>query len=47
LKAHSAASSKEDNPTWKQATHGKFADKYWKAMEVEIATLEGLNAWYV
>ena len=27
LKAHSAA-SKEDNPSWKQATQGKFADEY-------------------
>ncbi len=46
LKAHTAA-SKEDNPTWKQATRGKFADEYWKAMEVEIATLEAINAWEV
>ena len=43
LKAHLAA-SKED---WKQATQGKFANKYWKAMELEIATLEALNAWEV
>ena len=27
LKAHAAA-SKEDNPSWKQATRGKFADEY-------------------
>ena len=46
LKAHSAA-SKEDNPSWKQATQGKFADEYWKAMELEIATLEALDAWEV
>ena len=46
LKAHSAA-SKEDNPSWKAATQGKFADEYWKAMEVEIATLEAINAWEV
>ena len=46
LKAHSAA-SKEDNPNWKQATRGKFADEYWKAMELEIATLEAINAWDV
>jgi hypothetical protein len=39
------AASKEDNPSWKQATQGKFADEYWKAMEVEIATLEAINAW--
>ena len=46
LKAHSAA-SREDNPSWKQATQGKFADEYWKAMELEIATLEALDAWEV
>ena len=46
LKAHSAA-SKFDNPSWKEATQGKFADEYWKAMELEIATLEALGAWEV
>ncbi len=44
LKAHSAA-SREDNPSWKQATQDKFADEYWKAMELEIATLEALDSW--
>ncbi len=43
LKAHSAA-RKLDNPSWKEATQGKFADEYWKAMELEIATLEALGA---
>ena len=43
LKAHSDA-SKEDNPNWKQATQGKFADEYWKAMELEVASLEALNS---
>ena len=46
LKAHSSA-SKLDNPSWKEATRGKFADEYWKAMELEIATLEALGAWEV
>ena len=46
LKALSAA-SKEDNPRWKQATQGKFANKIWKAMELKIATLEALDAWEV
>jgi hypothetical protein len=46
LKAHSAA-SKKDNPNWSQATQGKFADKYWRAVELEIATLEAINAWEV
>ena len=42
LKVHSAA-CKLDNPNWKEATQGKFANKYWKAMELEIATLEALG----
>jgi hypothetical protein len=46
LRAYSAA-SKSDNPSWKEATRGKFADEYWKAMELEIATLEALGAWEV
>ncbi len=46
LKAHSTA-SKSDNPSWKEATQGKFADEYWKAMELEIATLEARGAWEV
>ncbi len=37
LRAHSAA-SKLDNPDWQEATRGKFADDYWKAMELEIFT---------
>jgi hypothetical protein len=32
LEAHSAA-SKLDYPSWKEATQGKFADEYLKAME--------------
>ncbi len=44
LEAHSAA-SKLDYPSWKEATQGKFADEYLKAMEQEIATLEALGAW--
>ena len=35
LKAHSSA-SKLDNPCWKEATQGKFANKYLKAMKLEI-----------
>ncbi len=44
LKAHSAA-SKADNPSWQEAKRGKFADKYWEAMKLEIATLENIDAW--
>jgi hypothetical protein len=39
FKAHSAA-SKTDNPSWREATREKFADEYWEAMKLEIATLE-------
>jgi hypothetical protein len=46
LRAHSAA-SKEDNPGWQEATQGKFADDYWKTMEVKIFTLESIDAWEV
>jgi hypothetical protein len=46
LKAYSAA-GKLDNPSWKEATRGKFADEYWKAMELEIAILEALGVWEV
>jgi hypothetical protein len=43
LKAHSAV-SKADNPSWREATRGKFADEYWKAMKLEIPTLEAIDA---
>jgi hypothetical protein len=46
LKAHSAA-SKADNPSWCEATRGKFANEYWKVMKLEIATLEAIGAWSV
>jgi len=46
LKAHSAA-SKADNPSWCEGKRGKFADEYWKAMKLEIATLEAIDAWSV
>jgi hypothetical protein len=43
LKAHSAA-SKADNPSWREATRGKFAGEYRKVMKLEIATLEAIDA---
>ena len=46
LKAHSAA-SKADNPSWQEATRGKFADKYWEAMKLGTASLENIDAWSV
>ncbi len=46
LKAHSAT-SKADNPSQHEATRSKFADEYWEAMKLEIATLENIDAWFV
>ncbi len=46
LRAHSTA-SKEENPGWQEMMQGKFADDYWKAMEVKIFTLESINVWEV
>jgi hypothetical protein len=46
LRAHSAA-SKLDNPGWREANQGKFADGYWKAMVLKIFTLESIEAWQV
>jgi len=46
LKAKSSA-SREDNPNWREATRGIFADDYWNAMKVELATLESMGAWEV
>ena len=34
----------EDNPTWNAAINGIHSQSYWKAMEVEIATLKEKNA---
>jgi hypothetical protein len=36
-----------DIPGWHEDMWGKFANDYWKAMEVEIFTLESINAWDV
>jgi hypothetical protein len=46
LKAHLAA-SKADNPSWREATRGTFADEYWEAMKLEITTLENFDAWTI
>ena len=42
-----AAASAEDNPNWRQAMNGKFADEYWEAAVTEIETLEFMKAWGV
>ncbi len=39
--------SKDDIPNWHQVMNGSFSDKYWKAAEKEIHTLEGMGAWDV
>ncbi len=46
LRAHLAA-SKLENPGWREATWGKFANDYWKAMELKIFTLESIKEWKV
>ena len=46
LEAHSAT-SKADNPSWCEATRGKFVDEYWNAIKLEIATLKNIDAWTV
>ena len=46
LAAKTTASS-ADNPTWNQAMNGPFAEEYWKAAELEVDTLEGIEAWSV
>eukprot|EP00985_Skeletonema_marinoi_P022130 scaffold13940_cov215-Skeletonema_marinoi.AAC.1 len=39
--------SKADNPGWNEAMSGPEAAEFWKAAEVEIATLEKMKAWKV
>ena len=39
--------SQEDNPNWRQAMNGQFADEYWEAAVTEIETLESMHAWEV
>jgi hypothetical protein len=46
LKAKSEA-SKEDNPSWKQATNGPFKEEYWRAAVKELETLKAMDAWEV
>ena len=46
LKAKAEA-SKGDNPSWKQAMNGPFADEFWGAAVKEYTTLEGMDAWEV
>ena len=45
--AAKTASTSGDNPNWKQAMNGPFADEYWDAACVEVETLEKMKAWEV
>ena len=42
LKAKSAA-SQSDNPNWRQAMDGQFADDYWDAAVTEIENLYSMS----
>ena len=46
LKAKAEA-SKHDNPSWKQAMSGQFANQFWKAAMKEFHILERMGAWEV
>ncbi|KAL7457958.1 hypothetical protein ACHAWC_009470 [Mediolabrus comicus] len=39
--------SKADNPSWDEAMKGPEAAEYWKAAELEVATLEKMRSWDV
>lgn len=39
--------SKADNPSWDEAMSGPEAAEYWKAAELEVATLEKMRSWDV
>ena len=42
-----ASASQEENPNWRQAMNGQFADEYWGAAVTDIETLEYMHAWEV
>ena len=46
LKAKAAA-SQEDNPNWRQAMNGNFANEYWEAAVTDIETPESMHGWEV
>ena len=41
------AASAEDNPHWRQAMNGQFADEYWEASVMESETSEFMEAWEI
>ena len=38
------ANTNGDNPTWRQAMKGPFADDYWEAAGTKVKTLERIKA---
>ncbi len=42
-----AETSKADNPNWKQAISGPFAEEFWKAAVEEYCTLKGMDTWEI
>ena len=45
--AAKTADTKVDNPNWKQAMNGPFADEYLEAACTEVETLEKMKAWKI
>jgi hypothetical protein len=45
--AAKTSATKEDNPNWWQAMNGPYTKEYWKAAQIEIETLERIQAWTV
>lgn len=46
LKAKAGA-SKADNPGWREAMSGQFADQFWEAAKKEYNTLTNMRAWEI
>ena len=45
LLAARANNYSEDTPTWKEAMRSAFQGEWWRACELELGTLEGLESW--
>ena len=43
----SAKANAKDNPTWNEATNGPMSEIFWKAMDVELNTLNRKDVWTV
>ncbi len=46
LKAKLAA-SKDENPNWRDVMESPFKEEFWKAVCIEVETLEGMDSWDV